>query len=159
MEIKGVLEGVEAAKKDLKRFEADGAAATVASVRAVQNLAKARVRSRLRGKPRWSHRGASSRTGAAVNLGGPAHSPRSGSPGRFTGQLSTGVSGMKRPRLRMAGEVEGAVWMGKGSVRNLYKWKLEEQHPYFEPAVRGMEPLVAAVWEKAWRRVIERRGR
>lgn len=155
MEIKGGFRGIEEAKKELARIDKDGRIATVAAVRAVQNLAKSRVRSRLRGKPRWGHRGASSRTGAAVDLF-PGSSPRSGGPGRFTGMLASGVSGMKRPRS-LAGTTKGAVWMGKGGVRNLYKWQQEEAFPYFAPAMKAMEPLVAPVWEKAWKRVIDRR--
>lgn len=156
VEISGAFRGIDQAQKELARIDRDGRAATVGAVRAVQNLAKSRVRSRLRGKPRWSHRGASSRTGPEVNLDGPKNSPRSGGPGRFTGQLASGVSGMKRPRTGVEG-VRGAVWMGKGGVRNLYKWRLEKDHPYFAPAVKAMEPQVAPIWEKAWKKVIDRR--
>lgn len=155
MEISGGFRGIEEAKKELDRIDRDGRAATIGAVRAVQNLAKSRVRSRLRGKPRWGHRGASARTGPAVDVAA-GHSSRSGGPGRFTGQLASGVSGMKRPRSG-AGTVKGAVWMGKGGVRNLYKWRQEEAFPYFEPAVKGMEPLVAPLWEKTWKKVIDRR--
>lgn len=155
MEISGGFRGIEEAKRELARIDTDGRIATIAAVRAVQNLGKSRVRSRLRGKPRWGHRGASARTGPAVDLF-PGHASRSGGPGRFTGTLSAGVSGMKRPRSG-TGTVKGAVWMGKGGVRNLYKWRVEAQYPYFEPAVKGMEPLVAPMWEKAWKRVIDRR--
>lgn len=156
MEIKGGFRGIEEAKRELARIDRDGRAATKGAVKAVQNLAKSRIRSRLRGRPRWGHRGASSRTGAAVDLGF-VNNPRSGSPGRFTGTLASGVSGKKRPGFTAAGQVRGAVWIGKGGVRNLYKWRLEKDYPYFAPAVKGMEPLVAPVWEKAWKKVIDRR--
>lgn len=156
-EIKAVFSGFDEARAELRRIDRDGRAATSAAVRAVQNLGKSRVRSRLRGKPRWGHRGASSRTGAEVNLGFVSN-PRSGGPGRFTGMLSSGVSGMKKPRAAGDGAYRGAVWVGKGGVRNLYKWRLEREYPYFEPAIKGMEPKVTPVWEKAWKRVIDRRS-
>lgn len=156
-EIKAVFSGFDEARAELKKIDRDGRAATKSAVRAVQNLGKSRVRSRLRGQPRWGHRGASSRTGPEVNLGF-TFNPRSGGPGRFTGQLSSGVSGMKQPRSAGDGAFRGAVWVGKGGVRNLYKWRLEQEYPYFEPAIKGMEPKVAQVWEKAWKRVIDRRS-
>lgn len=150
--------GFDEAQKELARIDKDGRAATRGAVRAVQNLAKSRVRSKLRGKPRWGHRGASSRTGAEVNLGF-VNNPRAGGPGRFTGMLASGVSGKKRPELVGDGKYRGAVWIGKGGVRNLYKWRLEEDYPYFAPAVKGMEPQVARIWEKTWKKVIDRRAR
>ena len=65
---------------------------------------------------------------------------------------------MKKPRTAGDGAYRGAVWIGKGGVRNLYKWRLEREYPYFEPAIEGMEPKVAPLWEKTWKRVIDRRS-
>lgn len=158
--IGATVEGARSLKDALMGIADDGDAATLAAVKASANLMKSRVRSRLRGKPRWSHRGASSRTGAAVDLGGPAHSPRSGGPGRFTGQLAQSVRSSRRPR-RTAEGYDTAVFMGgrKTPVTNLYKGRQEKKYPYFAPGIKTAEPQIAVVWEKAWKRVIDRRAR
>lgn len=148
--------GVDELKAELAAVNRDGNAATLAAIKASSALVKRRVRSRLRGKPRWTHRGASSRTGAAVDLDGPRNTPRSGGPGRFTGSLYRGVGAVRRPR-GVAGVYQGGVGVG-GGVRNLYKAKDEAAFPYFRPAVKASEAQIGAVWNAAWRKVIAKRG-
>ncbi|MEY9864171.1 hypothetical protein ABH935_009825 [Catenulispora sp. GAS73] len=146
---RGLAEVTEA----LRRVEANGDKATVAAIRSTQNLLKRKVRANLRNPPRWNHRGASSRTGDAVNLpGSPYRSARSGGPGRFTGTLYKGVGGVRKPRT-VAGKVYGGVGVG-GGVRNLYKGRTEQRFPYFAPGVSGAEAEVAQIWEQAWTKVV-----
>ena len=147
---RGVTEVTEA----LRRVERNADKATVAAVRATQNVVKRKVRANLRNPPRWNHRGASSRTGDAVDLpGSPYHSARDGGPGRFTGTLYRGVGGVRRPR-NVAGKVYGGVGIG-GGVRNLYKGRTEQRYPYFAPATAGAEAEAAKIWEQAWTKVVD----
>ena len=145
---RGLAEVTEA----LWRVEANDNNATVAAVVSTHTLRKSSVRANLRNPPRWNHRGASSRTGDAVNLpGSPYHSARSGGPGRFTGTLYKGVGSVRKPRT-VAGKVYGGVGVG-GGVRNLYKGRTEQRYPYFAPGVSGAEAEVAKIWEQAWTKV------
>jgi hypothetical protein len=119
-------------------------------MKAAQNVAKSSVKRQIRGRPRWDHRGASSRTGGAVNLHlSPPHVSRSGGPGRLTGVLARGVGGVRKPKPAPGGGFQGGVGVG-GGVRNLYKKRTEAKFPYFAPGVKKAEPKMAAVWEAAW---------
>lgn len=150
------LRGVKELRASLNKIEATGDAATAAAVQAIAAAGVTRVRSRLRGRPRWNHRGRSTRTGEEVNLEGPTHLGRSGGPGKFTGSLYRGVGKVKKPKRTALG-YEGGFGIG-GGVRNLYKAKLERTYPFFGPALDGLEPKAAALWDKAWTRVVNRRG-
>jgi len=154
--------GIEAVWHGVKEFEAAIVAqnervnaATLAALKANQNLIKRNVRSRLRGKPRWNHRGKSRRTGPEVNIDtGKGHTPRSGGPGKFTGKLYRGVGGVRKPKWNGV-YWEGGVGVG-GGVRNLYKKRVEAQFPYFKPAVEKSEAAVEATWAKAWGRAMSK---
>ncbi|MET7982519.1 hypothetical protein [Streptomyces sp. NPDC005281] len=127
--------------------------ATIRALKATQALAKKSVRANLRGRPRWDHRGKSSRTGATVKLNlSPHHATKGGGPGRLTGTLSRGVGGVRRPRRTLAG-YQGGVGVG-GGVRNLYKKRNEGLYPYFAPGIRRAEPLMSKVWFEAWGRAV-----
>ncbi|SFF11399.1 hypothetical protein SAMN05216251_108214 [Actinacidiphila alni] len=142
--------GVREAQAGLRVMNREIDVATLKALKATQALAKKSVRSGLRGRPRWDHRGASTRTGATVSLNlSPHHVTKGGGPGRLTGSLSKGVGGVRRPKPIPGGGFAGGVGVGKG-VRNLYKKRLEAQYPYFRPGIRKAEPKMAAVWQAAW---------
>jgi hypothetical protein len=144
------VKGVREAEASLTRMNREIDLATLKALKATQALAKKSIRSGLRGRPRWDHRGASSRTGDAVKLDlTPHHVTKSGGPGRLTGELSKGVGGVRRPKPLPGGGFQGGVGVGKG-VRNLYKKRLEAQYPYFRPGLRKAEPKMTAVWNAAW---------
>lgn len=151
------VKGLKEAEAELRAIAREGDDATKAAVNAAGALVARSIKSRMRGKPRWNHRGASKRTGPEVNTGGPAHSARGGGPGKFTGTLASGVRKSRRPR-RAPGGFSGAVIMGSKDtkIRNLYKGATEERFPYWRPGVAAAEPKAAAVWEKAWTRVIDK---
>jgi len=151
------IKGLREAQAELKQIAHEGDDATKAAVNAAGALVARSIKSRMRGKPRWNHRGASKRTGPEVNTGGPAHSPRGGGPGKFTGTLASGVRKSRRPRPAPGG-FSGAVIMGSKDtkIRNLYKGRTEENFPFWAPGVAAATPKVEAVWEKAWTRVIDK---
>lgn len=141
--------GLRELEAGLDRMERDIDRGTVAALKATQNLAKRSIRSGMRGRPRWDHRGASSRTGDAVSLNlTPHHSARSGGPGRLTGTLYRGVGGVRKPRKTLQG-FEGGVGVG-GGVRNLYKKRTEGKFPYVKPGVDKVERQFPDIWMKAW---------
>lgn len=128
--------------------------ATLRSLKATQQLAKTAIRSGMRGRPRWDHRGKSGRTGPAVLLHlTPAHSTKGGGPGKLTGTLARGVGGVRKPKPLPGGGFQGGVGVG-GGVRNLYKKRIEGQYPYVRPGIRKAEPKMAAVWTRGWERAI-----
>lgn len=144
--VKGVREAEAALKTMDKRIDL----ATLKALKASQQLAKSSIRSGLRGRPRWDHRGASARTGPAVSLNlSPHHVSKSGGPGRLTGTLSRGVGGVRRPKPIPGGGFAGGVGVG-GGVRNLYKKRIEGTYPYFRPGLRKAEPKITAIWNTAW---------
>lgn len=144
------VRGVRETETALKAMDRRIDLATLKALKASQQLAKKTVRSGLRGRPRWDHRGASPRTGSAVNLNlSPHHVKKSGGPGRLTGTLSRGVGGVRKPKPLPGGGFAGGVGVG-GGVRNLYKKRLEGQYPYFKPGLRKAEPKITAIWDGAW---------
>lgn len=154
-----MAEGITVAVRGVRRAEAALTAmdrridlATLKALKATQQLAKTSIRSGMRGRPRWDHRGRSARTGAAVKLNlSPHHAAKGGGPGRLTGKLVKGVGGVRRPKPLPGGGFQGGVGVG-GGVRNLYKKRLEGQYPYVRPGIRKAEPKMAAVWSAAWGR-------
>ncbi|MFI2184620.1 hypothetical protein [Streptomyces sioyaensis] len=126
--------------------------ATIKALRSTQNLAKRSIRSGMRGRPRWDHRGKSARTGDTVRLGlSPHHTTKGGGPGRLTGKLIKGVGGVRKPKPIPGGGFQGGVGVG-GGVRNLYKKRTEGKYPYVRPGIRKAEPKMAAVWQASWGR-------
>jgi hypothetical protein len=155
--IRVAIKGLNEAKAELRQIAAEGDLATKAAVNASTALVARSIKSRMRGKPRWNHRGASKRTGAEVNITGPVNSPRAGGPGVFTGTLAKGVRKSRRPR-KAPGGFSGAVIMGSKDtkIRNIYKGVTEERFPFWRPGVAAATPKVDAVWTKAWKRVIDK---
>lgn len=146
------VRGTKEVRTALTRLDREIDLATVRALKATQALAKKSIRSGLRGRPRWDHRGKSSRTGPTVSLDlTPHHVSKGGGPGRLTGTLSRGVGGVRRPKPLPGGGFQGGVGVG-GGVRNLYKKRLEGKYPYVQPGVRKAEPKMAAVWQTNWRR-------
>jgi hypothetical protein len=128
--------------------------ATIRALKATQGLAKKSIRSRMRGRPRWDHRGKSARTGPTVKLNLSPHVvAKGGGPGRLTGKLARGVGGVRRPKPLPGGGFAGGVGVG-GGVRNLYKKRQEAQYPYVRPGLRKAEPKMAAVWQVHWGRAM-----
>lgn len=149
-EITVAVRGVKEAEAALIAMDRRIDLATIRSLKATQQLAKTSIRSGLRGRPRWDHRGASERTGGAVNLHlTPHHRAKGGGPGRLTGTLNKGVGGVKKPKPLPGGGFQGGVGVG-GGVRNLYKKRLEGQYPYVRPGIRKAEPKMSAVWNAGW---------
>lgn len=148
------VRGVRQAETALARMDKEIDLATLKALKASQQLAKRSIRSGLRGRPRWDHRGASSRTGGTVSLNlSPHHVSKSGGPGRLTGTLSRGVGGVRRPKPLPGGGFAGGVGVGAG-VRNLYKKRLEADFPYFRPGLRKAEPKMTAIWNAAWAKAV-----
>lgn len=145
--------GLRELEAALDRMSRDVDQATVTALKATQNLAKKAIRSNIRGRPRWDHRGKSSRTGDAVDLNlTPHHSAKGGGPGKLTGKLRRGVGGVRRPRRTLEG-FQGGVGVG-GGVRNLYKKRTEGKFPYFEPGVRKVEPEMSRIFMETWDRAV-----
>ncbi|MFG2722716.1 hypothetical protein ACGFW5_31120 [Streptomyces sp. NPDC048416] len=127
-------------------------AATLKALKASQTTAKASVKSGMRGRPRWDHRGRSDRTGPGVSLHlTPHHVSKTGGPGKLTGHLYGAVGGVKRPKPLPKGGYSGGVGCGgTKSVTNNYRGEVEERYPYVKPGVRKAEPKMAVVWQAAW---------
>jgi hypothetical protein len=150
--ITAVVRGTKEVRTALVRLDREIDLATVRALKATQALAKKSIRSGMRGRPRWDHRGKSSRTGPTVNLNlSPHHVSKGGGPGRLTGKLTRGVGGVRKPKPLPGGGFQGGVGVG-GGVRNLYKRRIEGQYPYVRPGIRRAEPKMAAVWQTHWRR-------
>jgi hypothetical protein len=137
----------------LTRIERQIDVATVAALKSTQNLAKKTIRAQMRGRPRWDHRGKSSRTGGSVSLHlNPPHVSKGGGPGKLTGTLTRGVGGVRKPKKTPEG-FAGGVGVG-GGVRNLYKKRIEGTYPYVKPGLAKATAGMPAIWEKAWDRSV-----
>ncbi|MFB7905235.1 hypothetical protein ACFC1T_02235 [Kitasatospora sp. NPDC056076] len=156
-DVSAVVRGVAQAEAAITRAERRIDVASLRALRACQNLAKRSIRAGMRARPRWDHRGASTRTGPAVNLDlNPHHAARGGGPGRLSGGLHRGVGGVRRPTINpVAGTVAGGVGVG-GRAANLYKKRVEARFPYVQPGLRAAEPQMATVWAAAWQRATAR---
>jgi hypothetical protein len=160
MIIKSVLHGANDVIGEFGRVSVRVDRATVAATRAVQRKLVGAIRGELTGPPRWNHRGASRVYAKSVTLvGQPAHAPRGGPPGKFTGDLRRGVGGVKKLTAH-AGRVTGGVGVGGGRIpqNNLKKGRLEAKYPFFAPAVRRVEPELVAIYEATWAKALARRG-
>jgi len=139
-EITVAVRGAKEARAAMTAMDRRIDVGTVRALKATQQLAKTAIRSGMRGRPRWDHRGKS------------AHRvTKSSGPGRLTGTLSRGVGGVRRPKPLPGGGFQGGVGVG-GGVRNLYKKRIEGQYPYVRPGIRKAQPKMAAVWVKNWDR-------
>lgn len=153
--VRAIVKGGRELRTELTRMDARVEVATVAGLKAMQAAAKRNIRSKMRGRARWDHRGASDRTGDAVDLYlSPHHSTRTGGPGKLTGELYRGVGAVKRPKKR------GSTWVGGvgvgGRVTNLYKRQVEGKFPFVAPGVKKTEAEAGPIWSKAWGKAIKR---
>lgn len=154
-EWRAIVKGVTRVKATLDAVDRRVDLATRAGLKACQGIAKRSIKGQIKGRPRWDHRGKSSRTGEAVDLHlFPHHEPRSGPPGILTGTLKRGVGGVKRPK-KIGPEYHGGVGVG-GGVRNLYKVRTNAKYPFIEPGMKKASPKFPAVWHKAWSRAINK---
>lgn len=130
--------------------------ASLKALKASQTVAKASVKSGMRGRPRWDHRGKSQRTGPDVSLHlTPHHVAKAGGPGRLTGRLSKAVGGVKRPKPLPEGGFAGGVGCGgKKSVTNNYRGITESRYPYMAPGIKKAEPKMALAWQAAWAKAV-----
>jgi hypothetical protein len=107
------------------------------------------VRSNIRGAPRWGHRGKSKVYRENITVSSAKGEGGSGGmPGRLSGDLIKGV-GYKKVLTGTTTTVVGGVGIGK-AVNNLKKRYLEEEFPFFSPAVQASEVDVHAAYEAAW---------
>ncbi len=146
------VRGVAEVRTALHAMDVRVDVATVAALKAMQNAAKRNIKSRMRGKPRWNHRG-TGRTGPAITVAGATHSPRSGGPGKLTGHLAAGVGGVRRPKPRGLGVWAGGVGIG-GNAQNLYKRQTEAKFPAVKPGVEKAIAEGEPIWAKAWDKAI-----
>lgn len=148
--VRGVKETASSVSALDKRIEV----ASLKALKASQTVAKASVKAKMRGRPRWDHRGKSARTGDGVKLNlSPHHVTKSGSPGRLTGRLSGGIGGVRRPKPLPGGGFQGGVGAG-GKVQNLYKRQVEDKYPYLKPGIKKAEPKMAVAWQRAWSKAV-----
>lgn len=156
-EIIGVVRGVKQAEVALAAMERRIDLATIRSLKATQQLAKKSIKSGMRGRPRWDHRGKTGNGGAPVSLHlTPHHVTKAGGPGRLTGTLSRAVGGVRRPKPLPGGGFSGGVGVGgRESLAVIYRKEVEARYPYMKPGVRKAEPKMAAVWAKGWERAIK----
>jgi hypothetical protein len=151
------IEGVSEVADALDAMSRNIDVATVAALKASQNLAKKAIRSGMRGRPRYDRRGAIGRNGSvpAVNLNlSPHHVAKSAGPGRLTGHLSGAVGGVRKPKKTSAGFSGGVGVGGKQSITNLYRREVNAKFPFIEPGVRKAQAGMPAIWEKAWDKAI-----
>ncbi|GIG57400.1 hypothetical protein Lfu02_17720 [Longispora fulva] len=155
-EFSALFKGIENLERALDKQTARVDRATLAATKANQARVKRGVKQRLRGRPRWDHRGRSRPTPEPVDLHlSPPHVERSGGPGRFTGALFSGISSRSTPK-RQGVDWVGAVWV-RGGIRNFYKRKLEAKFPYFKPALDASLVVLRETWVKAWDRSMSRK--
>jgi hypothetical protein len=124
--------------------------ATLAALKKSQQAAKTAVRSGMRGRARWDHRGAG-KSGVAVNLKlNPPHVAKSGGPGQLTGHLRRAVGSVKRPKKVEGGWSGGVGAGGRESSTNVYRAKVEGAYPYMKPGVEKVKPKIPAIYHAAW---------
>jgi hypothetical protein len=153
-EMRAIVRGVDIAEAALARMERQIDVASLKALKSCQALAKKYVKSGMRGRPRWDHRGknpARGLRGVSLNLT-PHHVSKGGGPGQLTGALFKGVGGVRKPKIDpLTGTVAGGVGAG-GEVQNNYKRQVEAQYPYLQPGVAKAQPQMGAVWAAAWER-------
>jgi hypothetical protein len=129
---------------------------TAAGVKKIQQVTKSSIKSGMRGRPRWDHRGASRRTGEAVNLRlNPPHVSKGGGPGKLSGSLAKSIRASKKPRPTEGGFSGVVMSGGAGGPQNLYKRQIESKYPYFVPGVNRAKPKMPAIWHAAWEKATQ----
>jgi hypothetical protein len=155
--VREVVKNVKEFNAGLDEMVAAVDAASLKALMASQRAARTQIRQGMRGRPRWNHRGASSRTGPSITLTEfPTHSPRAGGPGKMTGYLRGAVGYMKKP-VKKGREWHGGVGAGGGRtpITNLYKAKVEQKYPYMRTGVAKAAPKMRTAYEVAWAKATE----
>jgi hypothetical protein len=154
------VRGVKEALGELDAIQARVDAATLAAMKSAQTVAKAQIKSGMRGRPRWDKRGPikSGRAAPAVNLNlSPHHVTKSGGPGSLTGHLRSAVGAVKRPKRTGQAQYSGGVGVGgPRSSTQIYRKEVEADYPYMAPGVKKAEAKMSAVWQKAWARAMDK---
>jgi hypothetical protein len=130
--------------------------ASLKALKASQQVAKTSIKSKMRGRPRWDHRGKSERTGPDFSLHLTPHRvTKGGGPGKLTGRLYGAVGGVRRPKPLPRGGFAGGVGCGgTKSVTNNYRGYVESKYPYMKPGIKRAEPKMAVAWQKAWAKAV-----
>lgn len=127
----------------------------------VARMARAVVKSRMRGRPRWAHRGAWNGR-PAVNVDVPKRKRKLGhgnSPGQFSGDLARAVVASKKARRKVNGTASAVAFVSakKQPAINAYKGQIERDFPYFKPGVDRTVPKIPALYEAAWAKATKKR--
>lgn len=144
----------EAAIAQLKAIDGRVFAVTGPVTAKVAKLAKTSIKGRMRGRPRWSHRGKWNGR-PAVNIDGPKRKTRvgaGGTPGLFSGDLSRAVVASKKSRQKLNGTASAVTFVSakRQPAVNAYKGQIERDYPFFKPGVDRVAPKVPALYEAAW---------
>lgn len=150
------VRGTKACSAELSLMQKRIDLASLKALKASQTIAKASVKSGMRGRPRWDHRGKSARTGPGVYLDlSPHHVVKGGGPGKLSGSLRRAVGGVRRPKPIPGGGFSGGVGCGgPESVTNNYRGEVEARFPYMKPGVKKAEPKMAVAWQAAWMKAV-----
>lgn len=144
------LFGVEELTRKFAAMERAGERAVVSAVRKCERTIVTSIRKQLGGEPRWGYRGKSDVYSESVKKGF-RHRPRSGPPGKFTGDLRKGIGGRKKIPV-IAGEAHGGVGVG-GPKRlrqnNFKKNTLERRFPYVRPGFEAVKDQLPAHFSAA----------
>jgi len=150
-EITGVISSADRVQAELQRIQKNVDKATQSALKKVTGKVRAGIKSGMRGKPRWTHRGAWNGRPALDLEGGSRKNPHAGGPGRFSGALMASVKASKRPKKNAEGEYSAVVMGGtKNKAVNAYKRKVEGKYPYFKTGVDKAMPQLPEIWEQAW---------
>lgn len=155
-----LVKGIKECMLRLDDMVLDVDKATIAGMKAAQAAAKSSVKSGMRGKPRWNHRGPIKIGGLnepAVTLSQyPRHSSRAGGPGTLTGRLRSAVGAVKRPKHVGVGRYSGGVGVGgPRSVTQVYRKEVNGEYPFMQPGVDRAQPKIRAAYEAAWAKATE----
>jgi hypothetical protein len=157
-DVKQIIKGIREAQHSLDAITARTDAATLKAMLSAQRAAKTSVKSGMRGRPRWDHRGAIGRgkTVPAVSLNlNPHHVEKSGGPGMLTGSLYRAVGVVKRPK-KIGNEYKGGIGCGgPKSITNQYRLETNGRYPFVQPGVDRAKVKIRTAFETAWAKATE----
>lgn len=153
MEVRGTLDGVSALQAKLKATPLAVRTASQAATIDGSKVLVSEVRSNIRGEPRWGHRGKSRIYHESITVSNARGNGGGEFPGTLSGDLLKGVGYKKQP-IVTGSVVTGGVGIGK-VVNNLKKKYLEENWPFFAPAVATATPDIIAAYAAAWTAAIQ----
>lgn len=157
-EVREIVRGVQEVSAGLNAIKLATDAAALKALLAAQRVAKTSVKSGMRGRPRWDHRGAIGESGGepAVSLRlSPHHVAKSGGPGSMTGHLRSAVGVVKRPK-KVGNRYQGGLGCGgSASITNIYRKKTNGKYPFVKPGVDRAAPKMRAAFETAWAKATE----